>query len=299
MKVITLSDILTNIIIVRQKRPKQEHQLLLTAIELHFTSDGRKYFRTNECQKIIYAYRSKGRKLMVPNERDRVLHYLYDLMLKSRIKISEKQYNKEINKMEQALKPGVLEGVNPAVGGTGFFEHQKSVPVRFKKLHEDAVLPTYAKPGDAGMDCVAVSDPKDKGDYIAYDLGFAVEIPHGYVGLLFPRSSNSKKDLLLCNSVGVIDSGYRGPVQARFSKIVDVEDINGAIDDVSEAIIDMVREEDNKVNYRDIIFDGDIYHKGDKVCQLMILPYPEIKTEWADELSDTERGEGGFGHTGN
>jgi len=143
---------------------------------------------------------------------------------------------------------------------------EMTLNVKFKKLHEDAVLPKYAKAGDAGMDCVSVTEAKDKGDYLAYDLGIAVEIPEGFVGLLFPRSSNSKKDLLLANSVGVVDSGYRGPIQARFKKVLD--------------------------------HPVKVYKKGDKVCQLIVMPYPQITAEWADELSDTERGDGAFGHTG-
>ena len=143
---------------------------------------------------------------------------------------------------------------------------EQQIVIRFKALHDDAVLPRYAKPGDAGMDCVTVSDPIHKGDYIAYDLGFAMEIPRGYVGLMFPRSSNSKKDLLLANSVGVIDSGYRGELQARFKKT-----------------------HDDAYKY---------YAKGDAVCQLIVVPYPTIRPQWADELTDTERGEDGFGSSG-
>ena len=147
----------------------------------------------------------------------------------------------------------------------------KFLHVKFKKLHDNAVLPKYAKDGDAGMDCYTVSGPIIKPTYIAYDLGFAVEIPYGYVGLLFPRSSISKQELILANSVGVIDAGYRGPVQARFKSTSD----------------------------KDLGIDKDlIYDEGDAVCQLMILPYPTVQPAWADELSDTERGEGGFGSTG-
>lgn len=76
--------------------------------------------------------------------------------------------------------------------------------VNIKKIHPNAVIPAYSKPGDAGMDVTAVS-VRETEDFIEYDTGLAIEIPKGYVGLLFPRSSNSKYDLQLCNSVGVID----------------------------------------------------------------------------------------------
>jgi len=93
--------------------------------------------------------------------------------------------------------------------------------VKIKKLHPDAVIPKYAKEGDAGMDLTAVSreidvNYMDGDNLITYGTGLAFEIPKGYVGLVFPRSSIYKKDLTLSNSVGVIDSGYRGEVKFKF-----------------------------------------------------------------------------------
>jgi dUTP pyrophosphatase len=134
--------------------------------------------------------------------------------------------------------------------------------VNFKKLHENAELPFYAKEGDAGMDMKCVDFDLGK-DIITYKTGIAVEIPDGYVGLIFPRSSIRKTGLILTNSVGVIDSGYRGEIMASFK-----------------------------------VLDNPTYNLGDKVCQLIILPYPKIKPEFVDKLSETDRGEGGFGSTG-
>lgn len=142
--------------------------------------------------------------------------------------------------------------------------------VRIKKLHPDAVIPKYAKHGDAGMDLVAISKESDSRRYLGYDkvvtykTGIALEIPEGYVGLLFPRSSIYKKDLTLSNSVGVLDSGYRGEVMFKF----------------------------RKTSYHD-------YEVGDRVGQLIIIPYPQIEFEEVEELSDTERGNGGYGSSGN
>lgn len=65
--------------------------------------------------------------------------------------------------------------------------------VRFRKLSEDAVIPSYAHIGDAGMDLVASSMEIDDDVNIVYHTGIAIEIPEGYVGLVFPRSSNCKK----------------------------------------------------------------------------------------------------------
>jgi dUTP pyrophosphatase len=140
--------------------------------------------------------------------------------------------------------------------------------VRIKKLNELAVVPTYAKDGDAGMDLVATSIISNTSTQITYGIGLALEIPKGFVGLIFPRSSVRKTRLMLSNCVGVVDSGYRGELQATFNKINN----------------DSVSENDYKV--------------GDRIAQIMIIPHPEVEFEEADELSDTERGEGGFGSTG-
>lgn len=155
--------------------------------------------------------------------------------------------------------------------------------VKFKKLHEDAVLPSYAKPGDAGMDITATSDgnvvlSEDNDNawyYIEYKTGLSVEIPTGYVGLMFPRSSISKCSLVLANSVAVVDSGYRGEICFRFK--IDA----GLVDQAYKNVGGTAR-----------------YKKGDRIGQLVVLPYPTIEPEVADELSDSERGSGGFGSTG-
>lgn len=137
--------------------------------------------------------------------------------------------------------------------------------VKIKKLHPNAVIPSYAKDGDAGMDLTAVSIALDKNGNVVYGTGLAFEIPDGYVGLLFPRSSNTKKDLVLMNSVGVLDSGYRGEVTFKFRPL-----------------------KERSIGYE----------KGDRIGQIIIMPYPYIEFEEADELSKTERGANGYGSTG-
>lgn len=146
--------------------------------------------------------------------------------------------------------------------------------VRVKKLNELAVLPKYSKPGDAGLDLVATSkthvytvDGKDKlKNYYEYGTGLAFEIPEGYVGLIFPRSSISDTQLMLTNSVGVIDASYRGEVKFRF---------------------------------KEHALQGSGYYKvGDRIGQMVIMPFPKVELEEAENLTETERGNGGFGHTG-
>jgi dUTP pyrophosphatase len=137
--------------------------------------------------------------------------------------------------------------------------------VKIKKLHPDAVIPSYSKPGDAGMDLVSISETwNDDNSMVTYDTGIAMEIPEGFVGLVFPRSSISKTSLNLSNSVGVIDSGYRGPIMLKFRYLE----------------------------------EGMVYNVGERVGQIIILPHPEIQFEEVDELSNTDRGTGGFGSTG-
>ena len=143
--------------------------------------------------------------------------------------------------------------------------------VNVKKLDSNAVLPTYAKHGDAGMDLTATSKSYDEHGNVVYGTSLAFEIPHGFVGLLFPRSSNTKKDLILGNSVGVIDSGYRGEVVFKFRPVMPLE--------------------------RDIEFGPREYNLGDRIGQIIILPYPQVEFNLVDELSTTDRGVGGFGST--
>lgn len=141
--------------------------------------------------------------------------------------------------------------------------------VKIKKLHPDVVIPTYAKDGDAGMDLVATSIISETTTDVTYGTGIAIEIRDGYVGLIFPRSSIRKYDIALTNAVGVIDSGYRGEIQATFKKT------------------NWLRGENSEK-----------YQIGDRIAQIMIIPHPQIQFEEVKELSDTQRGMGGFGSTG-
>lgn len=152
--------------------------------------------------------------------------------------------------------------------------------VRFKKLAPDAVMPSKAHPTDAGFDLTATSLRLDEDGCITYGFGLSLEIPKGYVGLIFPRSSIAKKDLMLTNAVGVIDSGYRGEVKAKFKPAMVFDDFYGEI----------------KATFPDDYTR--IYEAGQKIAQIIIMPYPEVEFEEADELSDSDRGEGGFGSTG-
>lgn len=151
--------------------------------------------------------------------------------------------------------------------------------VKIKKLNPNAVIPKYAKVGDAGMDLVATTIIKDTPEQITYGMGIALEIPEGFVGLIFPRSSVRKTGLDLSNAVGVCDSGYRGELQATFNKIFGGE-----------------RFYDETKNTEDT--SNDFYKIGDRIAQIMIIPYPPIEFKEVDELSDSERGAGGFGSTG-
>lgn len=142
--------------------------------------------------------------------------------------------------------------------------------VKIKKLNENAVIPQYAHPGvDMGMDITATSVEFDyKNQCFVYHTGLAFEVPEGYGMLIFPRSSNRKTEAYLANHVGILDSSYRGELMLMYKN----------------------RDADNHVQP---------YNIGDRIGQIVIIPYPQIEFEEVDELSKTERGEGGFGSTGN
>lgn len=140
--------------------------------------------------------------------------------------------------------------------------------VKFKKLNPKAKTPTKAHDCDAGWDIYAVSQgwsvQQSSGLYAEYGTGIALEIPKGYVGLLFPRSSITNTKHMLKNSVGVIDSGYRGEVKLRFTP----DDTNNA------------------------------YMTGNKIGQILFLRLPKIELEESEELSISERNSAGFGSSG-
>lgn len=143
--------------------------------------------------------------------------------------------------------------------------------VKFKKLAENAVIPQRSYAGDAGLDLTATrieTEVNNCGQLIlVYHTDIAVEIPEGYVGLLCPRSSIYKTALFFSDSIGIIDSGYRGEITAKFRNTTDVIPA--------------------------------VYKVGERCCQLVIVPLPEIEVVEATELSDSERSTNSFGSTGN
>lgn len=170
--------------------------------------------------------------------------------------------------------------------------------IKIKKLNDKAVIPTYAHATDAGLDLTATSVKRDFAkDVFIYGTGLAIEIPKGYVGLLFPRSSNRNTEAYMTNHVGVIDSGYRGEVMVcyknRTSTVIR--------DNLSDVITDFY--ETQPYNVENMLDDGRRvtkapYKVGDRIAQLIIIPYPCIEFEEVDELSDSDRGANGHGSTG-
>jgi dUTP pyrophosphatase len=173
------------------------------------------------------------------------------------------ELNELLSKLEQELKVEQPKQTT-TTSNTGVVS--EGVMVKVKKLHPNAVIPSYSKVGDAGMDLTITREIENTSFSVSYGFGIAMEIPKGYVGLVFPRSSVRNQDLILSNCVGVIDSGYRGELQATFKKT------NG--------------------------LDSLKYNVGERGAQIIILPYPQVFMTEVPELSDSERGEGGFGSTG-
>lgn len=140
--------------------------------------------------------------------------------------------------------------------------------LKIKRLVDNAIMPIKAHDTDAGFDLTAINitpELNESGQYLfVYHSGIAVEIPEGYVGLLFQRSSIAKKSMMMTNCVGVIDSGYRGEIIAKFKATTDVV--------------------------------PSIYKIGERFAQLVIVPIANItEIKEVTELSDSNRGEGGYG----
>lgn len=140
------------------------------------------------------------------------------------------------------------------------------VDVPFMKLNDDAIIPSYANYGDAGLDLTATSRTWDTEMRCwIYGTGIACAIPYGFVGLLFPRSSIRKYGLIMANCIGVIDAGYRGEISATFKELGN--------------------------EY--------LYPIGDRVAQLIIVPFPKVNIHEVTSLPNSERGANGHGSTGN
>lgn len=144
--------------------------------------------------------------------------------------------------------------------------------VKIKKLRPEAVMPTRAHITDAGFDLTAVSYEQDKYGCHVYGFGLAMEIPLGYVGLIFPRSSVAKYNVALTNCVGVVDSGYRGEVMAKFK--------------------------DAQPELETTILTHPRYKIGDRVAQIVFIQLPPTVLCEVKALADSDRGDGGYGSTG-
>jgi dUTP pyrophosphatase len=178
-----------------------------------------------------------------------------------------KDVDKVLGSLNSDLAQQMSQPVNntvPLNGDSGTIT--QGVMVKVKKLDTNAVIPSYSKIGDAGMDLTITREIENTSFSVSYGFGIAMEIPKGFVGLVFPRSSVRNQDLILSNCVGVIDSGYRGELQATFKKT------NG--------------------------LDSLKYKVGERGAQIVILPYPQVFMTEVPELSNSERGDGGFGSTG-
>ena len=140
--------------------------------------------------------------------------------------------------------------------------------VSFKRLRPNAVLPGYARSGDAGLDLTSCVDVDvGAGERAMVPTGVAVAIPEGHAGLVLPRSGlASRQGLTLANAPGLIDSGYRGEVTC--------------------AVVNLDRSEPVAIR------------TGDRIAQLVIVPVATVEAVWADELPESARGEAGFGSTG-
>lgn len=139
--------------------------------------------------------------------------------------------------------------------------------LKFKKLKDTAVLPSRGKPDDIGLDVTLISREWDPvtGCFV-YGTGLAVELPPGHAGFLLPRSSAYKKRMTLSNCVGLVDPNYRGEIKAMLRPL-----------------------------NADLL---DIYQVGERALQLVVIPVPRFEPEWAEELSSTDRGDQGFGSSG-
>ena len=195
----------------------------------------------------------------------------------------------------------------------------KPLEVKFRKMDDRAVIPTYAHNGDVGMDLTAIDVEYDeKNDMYIYHTGLAFESDYHYGQLLFPRSSNRKTDAYLCNHVGIADSAiYRGEIMLCFKNrdsidtIANIEGMKAQVAylnscgtelEYTQAWIrgglDAYLKAQNKVFEAAKNLAYAPYQVGDRVAQMVFISYPDVHLRERSILSETDRGEGGFGSTG-
>lgn len=172
------------------------------------------------------------------------------------------------------------------------------IPVKIKKLHSDAVLPMYAKPGDAGFDFVAVEDVIiQPGETAKVRTGLAMAVPTGYEVQVRPRSGiSSKTKLRVSNSPGTVDAGFRGEIcvlMENTNRRPEKLNANNTGAFMAKSINnEVVRTEKTAVEGSYII------RSGDRIAQGVLAAVPIAQFEIVDELDETERGTGGFGSSG-
>ena len=213
-----------------------------------------------------------GRKEKVKMEKEELEGYVNKLKEMELSLMSDETFDvnfiQELDNVLGKLASDVEKQVTPKMPNfpTNFGFVNEGVMVKVKKLDPNAVIPSYSKIGDAGMDLTITREIENTSFSVSYGFGIAMEIPKGFVGLVFPRSSVRNQDLILSNCVGVIDSGYRGEIQATFKKTQGLDSLK--------------------------------YKVGERGAQIIILPYPQVFMTEVPELSESDRGEGGFGSTG-
>lgn len=198
-------------------------------------------------------------------------------------------------------------------------ENQDVLRVKIKKLVPEAVIPAYAKDGDMGMDVTATSVEYDRElDCFVYHTGLAFELPKGYGMLIFPRSSNRKTNCYMANHVGILDSGFRGELllcfkykdsvlsilsSFRSDKFIERIANNLETKDVKRLAMALIKTSNDIINddlqLNDFMANFAPYKVGDRIGQIVIVPYPTVEFEETDTLSESERGAGGHGSTGN
>lgn len=192
--------------------------------------------------------------------------------------------------------------VNEAIG-------LEPIEIKIKKLSENAVIPKYAIDGDVGMDLTAIDVEYDEEkDMYIYHTGISIESPKHYGVLIFPRSSNRNTDAYICNHVPVIDTAvYRGEIMICFKNRDSLDQI-ALKEEMDELLtsLQVYRDPSNAVEEAYKAYDKAKedpmkyapYKVGDRICQMVVIPYPNVLFKETDELSKTERGEKGFGSTG-
>lgn len=176
----------------------------------------------------------------------------------------------------------------------------QKIGVKYQRMNEHARVPTRAHWNDAAYDLWAYDMEEKPDGRLMYKTGIKMAMPDNYVGLVFPRSSTSKRNLILGNCVAVFDAGYRGEILIPYKTLH--HSVKHIIPGLPPKLMSIAQYDPNTSSKDIIVPPSNRYEvspeKPERIAQILFIPRTDVDWEEVDSIDESTRGEGNFGHTG-